>query len=124
MCPCKTGRIGAFLLTLGLYCIWMDHSAAVLPVVMVVAGVLMLLSGIREARSHDDNLNEASAFWSLVLAGLSGWALLHGWSASPFWLALMASELFNLWLNFRGPRRQRSGPVARHSPRWRQPPPR
>src|SRR5262249_53763943 len=118
ICPCQDGRIGAFLLTLGLYCIWIDHRVAVLLALIVGVGVLMLGSGIKEVRSHDDNLNEASAFWSMILGGLSAYALWHGWDASGFWLSLLASELFNLWLNFRGPRHQRQ-PVEQ--PRWRYP---
>jgi hypothetical protein len=119
VCPCQNGRIGAFLLTLGLNCIWMDHGVWPLPGLMVGVGALMIRSGIKEARSHDDNLNEASAFWSLIIGGLSAYALWHGWSARPFWLSLMASEVFNLWLNFRGPRHQRQ-PVE--EVRWRYPP--
>jgi hypothetical protein len=90
-------------------------------------GLCWLWLGISEALSHNDGLDERSAGWSFWLAGLCGWALWHGWFldgnawafhlSRAFWLSLMASELFNLWLNFRGIFRRRAPvPVVQPNP--------
>jgi len=123
-CPCKQGRIGAFCLTFGVYWVCIlglpfligqiedGNPFAIGWAIISFLGGVGLWVGITEALSHDDGLDERSAGWSLWLAGLCGWALWHGWFldgnvwavhlSRAFWLSLMASEVFNLWLNFRG----------------------
>ena len=142
MCPCQEGRIGAFFLTFGLYWAWLlglpfligqienGNPVAIGWAVVSVTAASMVWAGISAALSHDDGMDGASAGLSLLLGALAGWAFWHGWFldgnvwkfhlSRAFWLSLMASEVFNLWLNFRGAFRQArpAAPMPVASPRW------
>jgi hypothetical protein len=123
MCPCKDGRIGAFVTVFWLYWVYQlggvasvlallraGDSLAIGGAVVAVGGVLLLLNGISEALSHDDNFEGASFLWSVSVIGLSIYALLHHWyidAASvhvsrALWFSWMASNAFNVWLQLRG----------------------
>jgi hypothetical protein len=140
-CPCKEGRYGAFGLVVSVY--WAMQCggvAAMLNLVSAGAGmgiwwaiwtgcaVLLLIEGIRQALSHDDNFDGQSVAVSVGLIGLALWALAHHWFwigpewtthiSRVVWPGLIASEVFNLWLNFRGRRHAAPvAPVVRDEPR-------
>jgi hypothetical protein len=137
-CPCKAGRFGSFGLVVSVYWAMQCGGFAAMQS-LVGAGTslgiwwalwtglsaILLVQGIIEARQHDDNINSGSVLLSVGLLALSFWAIAHHWFFSPddnwiarasfiFWPSLMASEVFNLWLNFRG-RRHAAVIQERHS---------
>jgi hypothetical protein len=145
-CPCKEGRFGAAGLVISLY--WLMQCGGVPSMLHLVAAgtgmgiwwaiwtgcaVIELGQGIIQARSHDDDFDGRSVLVSVGLLGLAFWALAHRWfligdewiarASFIVWPSLIASEVFNLWLNFRG-RRHAAAPVAapvveqRRSPRF------
>jgi hypothetical protein len=126
-CPCKEGRYGAFALVVSWYWAYqVGGFAAMLHLVgggtalgvwwaiWTGLGVVLLMQGVREALSHDDQTDGGSVLVSVGLIGLALWALANHWfipgndwishasRVLPF--GLLGSECFNLWLNFRGRR--------------------
>jgi hypothetical protein len=129
MCPCKNGRIGAFVTCL---CICLALELGGLPSMLAQVkagvpfaigwaifaglGVLALAHGIFEALSHEDNFEAGSFLWSVCAIGLCGYGLTHHWyltdgSSAQFsralWFSWGASNLFGVWLNCRGQLRGR-----------------
>src|SRR6516162_5666504 len=93
MCPCKEGRIGAFVTVLFL-CLalewWGDLPSmlaqlkAGVPLaigwaIFAGCGVVLLLDGIRQALSHDDGFDGGSFIWSVGVIGLAFYGLSHHW---------------------------------------------
>lgn len=144
-CPCKEGRVGAFGLVVSFY--WAMHCGGIAATLHLAAaeyavgvwwsiwtgaGVLLLVQGIREALSHDDDVNGGSLLVSIGLIALSFWAITHHWfwlgdnwfyggadwtahASFVIWPGLIASETFNLWLNFRGRRHDATAVAGRPS---------
>jgi len=125
MCPCKEGRIGAFVTVLFL-CLalewWGDLPSmlaqlkAGVPLaigwaIFAGCGVVLLLDGIRQALSHDDGFDGGSFIWSVGVIGLAFYGLSHHWyltdgssvqTSRALWFSWMASNAFNIWLQLRG----------------------
>jgi hypothetical protein len=143
-CPCKEGRYGAFGLVVSLYwamqcggfaamfnLVTAETALGVWWAIWTGLSVLALIEGIRQARSHDDNFDGQSVLVSVGLIGLAMCAFANHWfyltndwvghASRVFWFGLIGSEVFNLWLNFRGRRHAVPVPVEppRRSPRFR-----
>jgi hypothetical protein len=111
------------------------HDANIIAIgwaAATVFGVGWLLIGIFEALGHEDAFVLPSFLWSVAAIGLAGYAIEHGWyltkpildwgcahcgvdavffhMSRAFWMSLIASEAFNIWLNLRGIGRRRYVP--------------
>jgi hypothetical protein len=130
--PCHLARVGAFLLTLSIYAaVWPQvffgasfdvvisklvagdiFSAKGLWGALLVLGVGTLAAGLRAMLSHDDPIDWQSLCWSGGVIALALWAISHEWyltdsavawhASRALWLAWMASNGVNLWLQLRG----------------------
>ena len=88
---------------------------------------VLLIEGVRQARSHDDSFDGQSVLVSVGLIGLALCAFANRWyyltddcvghASRVFWLGLLGSEAFNLWLNFRGRRHTVPLPAPVEQPR-------
>jgi hypothetical protein len=130
MCPCQYGRVGAFLTTAAIYLAFQwggipamielalaGNLIAIAWGAAALLGVGNLLIAIREALSHDDGFELSSVVWSGVLIAIAAWGLVHHWYlgggalwfhlSRAAWVGLIASGVFNIWLNVRGFRRRR-----------------
>jgi hypothetical protein len=147
-CPCKEGRVGAFVTVLCI-CFALELGGLPLMLAQVKAGVpfaigwaifagcgvLLLIEGVRQALTHNDSFEGGSFLYSVGVIGLSVYGLTHHWyltdgSTAAFsralWLSWGASNLFNVWLQLRGQLRGRrpAAPVReilqepRRSPRF------
>jgi hypothetical protein len=128
-CPCKEGRVGAFVTVL---CLCFALELGGLPsmlaqvkagvpfaigwAILAGCGVLLLIEGVRQALTHDDSFEGGSFLYSVCVIGLSVYGLTHHWyltdgSTAAFsralWLSWGASNLFNVWLQLRGQLRGR-----------------
>jgi hypothetical protein len=83
-------------------------------------GGVLLVHGIFEALAHDDDFEAGSFLYSVGVIGLAVYGLTHQWylsdgSAVQFsralWFSWIASNAFNIWLQFRG-RRHTAPPVV------------
>jgi hypothetical protein len=128
-CPCMIGVGGAFGVTFALYWAWLfglrfligqlqdGNLIAIAWAAILFFSAGTLLRGINEARSHEDERSGGEVVGALLLGAFCGWALWHhwfldsaGWAfhlSRAFWLSCMGAMAFQIWLNFRGPRRQR-----------------
>jgi hypothetical protein len=139
MCPCNEGRIGAFIVVFCLAFASMCINGGLPAMLALVAagnalaigwaifggcGVVLLVHGIFEALSHDDDFEAGSFLYSVSVIGLSVWGLLHHWyldAASAgfsraLWLGWIASNAFNIFLQLRGRRHAAAPPAVRQRP--------